>query len=374
MARKIGWLLLILMIRMSLGMLLGPGCVNGEILRLKGMANEILQKDDYYIIVVHNFGVKIDGWREIEEGEKVVVIGKCEASLLDRFLGRIWLIEGVKEEVVEGKQMQNWVETGLLKMRQAVVGVFRHELPSPEDMLVGGIVVGEKSGMTNEFYEALIKTGTIHIVVASGYNLMIVSEVLLYVLLYFLRRKWASIAAVGGVWLYALMVGLEPPILRAAIMASLLLWGKTVGRQVKSGWALVLAVWLMLMWRPTLLLSVGFQLSVAATVGLVWLEPKIRAMVKPWLGVSKVVARVEILPTLAASLMTLPLIWWHFGRISWWGPLVNMLILPLVPLVMGLGAIMGLVGLVFAPGARLIGWGVYAVAHLMVVIIELPFW
>ena len=77
----------------------------------------------------------------------------------------------------------------------------------------------------------------------------------------------------------------------------------------------------------------------------------------------RVVMETELSPTLAAQITTAPIIWWNFGRLSLISPVVNMLVLPLVPMMMGLGAGQLVLGRLMAPFT-------YAVAHLFVVIVR----
>lgn len=101
----------------------------------------------------------------------------------------------------------------------------------------------------------------------------------------------------------------------------------------------------------------------AATGGLVFLEPKIRHVFSSKYAVVSMLARTELAPTLSAQIMTAPIIWWHFGRLSLVSPLVNLLVLPFVPPLMLLGSIQLVLGWVVAPFS-------YALLHLIVVIIN----
>ena len=98
----------------------------------------------------------------------------------------------------------------------------------------------------------------------------------------------------------------------------------------------------MLLTNPLLILDIGFQLSFAATAGLLYLEPRMQVLKSQILkfsneGVWKAV-ETYLFPTLAATLATLPIILYHFGRVSWISPIVNTLVLPVVPLIMGVSA------------------------------------
>jgi len=120
---------------------------------------------------------------------------------------------------------------------------------------------------------------------------------------------------------------------------------------------------LMLIYNPLYIVDIGFQLSFVATAGLLYLEPWIKERGSTWFRpYEKVIGGYladYLFPTLAATIATLPVILWHFGRVSWISPLVNILVLPVVPLIMLLsgltlvgGQIMALI--LYAPLAYMI--------------------
>lgn len=306
--------------------------------------------------------------------ERLVVIGRTRVNLIDGLLGRIWLdepkiispVSEEKRELKRSKKEEFWTV-----WREKMTGVYRRLLPEPEAALVGGIVLGEKSNLGADFYQALVDSGTIHIVVASGYNVMIVGGMVLSILTYLWKRKWATGGAIGAMAVYALLAGGEAPVVRAVIMGSLVFGGQVLGRRSFCWWSLFLAAWVMVMIDPFLVEKISFQLTVAASGGLVLLEPRLRRWAEGlnW-GWLKLILKTELVPTLSAQAMTGPIIWWHFQRLSWTAPISNVLVLPLVPLIMLLGGVMLLLGLVWLPLGQVVGWLVYSLAHLLVVIVE----
>jgi len=94
-------------------------------------------------------------------------------------------------------------------------------LPEPEASLMAGIVLGSKRGLPLEFWQALQKTGTLHIVVASGFNVTVVLGATIFLLAGIFRRSLAIVLGIGAVMIYSLMAGMEPAIVRAALMGVL---------------------------------------------------------------------------------------------------------------------------------------------------------
>lgn len=345
----------------------------GVAVKVRGDVVKIEQKGSNCIMRVGKFWVKTSGWCEFSRMDNVEVIGRTRVDVIDVLLGRIWLdgpniILFAKNRENEGVVSDDKV--GVWQgVREKLALNYQRLLPEPESSLVAGIVLGEKSRLPEKFYNALINTGTIHIVVASGYNVMVVGSMILGSLLYITSRRWATVGAVVGMLLYGLMAGADPPVVRAVIMGGVIFVGQAIGRSNKALWSLALAGWVMLMVEPLLIESVSFQLSVMASVGLFWLEPKLRR----WFDEKEIenwILKTELLPTLAAQAMTIPVIWYHFGRISWISPLVNVLVLPLVPIIMAWGGVMLLLSLVWSPLGMVVGWLVYSLAHLVVVVVK----
>ncbi|TXH02467.1 MAG: ComEC/Rec2 family competence protein [Candidatus Moraniibacteriota bacterium] len=229
------------------------------------------------------------------------------------------------------------------RFRYWAVGRLQRALPEPYASLAIGVLLGVKRGMSREFYDQLVSTGTLHVVAASGYNVTVVASAILSLVGYVLPRYLALGASLVGIAAYVLLSGAGPAIVRAGVMGVLSLIGLMLGRMREARWLLWITAWIMLMIDPSLIRDVGFQLSVSATIGLLYIGENLKFSNWQWI-------QDYLVPTLAATVATAPVLWWHFGRISLIGLLVNMLILPVVPLIMFLSAIV----LIFAPAAYLL--------------------
>lgn len=217
--------------------------------------------------------------------------------------------------------------TGLV--RQKIISVFSSSLPPTLSSLLLGIVFGIKENMPKDFTEYLRTSGVMHVVVASGMNVTLIAGFLSSVFSLFLRRQIALLAAILGIVFYAFLAGLEPSILRASIMGILLFSGQVLGRQNLPLFGLFIAAFLMLFFSPQTLFDVGFQLSFAATLGLLYLKP---------------------LPTtLAAQIATIPILLSNFGTYSLWSLFANFLVLWSVPILMVIGGLGGIFGMIFEP-------------------------
>ena len=231
-------------------------------------------------------------------------------------------------------------------------------LPQPHAGLAEGMLLGVKRALSDSLDEAFRKTGTIHIVVLSGYNVMIVVEVLLYVLAYFCVRRTRVWIGIGGIVLFALLVGMSATVVRASIMAGLLLMVRGTGRTYTVLRGLGLAGVVMLLINPHLLVhDPGFQLSFLATFGLIvfspYFEKKLTAVPEQF-GM-----RGIITATIATQVVVLPLLLHHTGMLSVVSVVVNALILPMVPIAMLLTFATGMAGLILPFLGNVLGYITY---------------
>ena len=174
--------------------------------------------------------------------------------------------------------------------------------------------------------------------------------------------RWAVLVALVGIMAYTVLVGAEASVLRAALMGGLVVVAAGVGRRTSALVSLAVACWLMLLVNPQTIDDVGFQLSATATLGLILFAPVLTAWLSArWPRVQGGLFNHEVIRpsnlgtllramvvdggvmTVAASVLTLPLVAYHFQRVSLLGIFANLLIVPVQPLflVAGTGGVLG---------------------------------
>jgi competence protein ComEC len=242
-------------------------------------------------------------------------------------------------------------------------------LPHPHAGLGEGILLGVKRALGEDLEEAFRKTGIIHIVVLSGYNVLIVVEAMMLILAYFFRPKIRMLFGLTWIVTFAFLVGLSATVVRASIMAGLLLIARTTGRTYAILRALVLTGVVMIGINPHILLyDVGFQLSFLATLGLIVCVPyfeKRFTRVPSTLGLRGIVSA-----TIATQILVLPLLLYQTGMLSLVSVVVNVLVLPIVPLAMLLTFLAGVAGLVSASFGTALGFLAYGSLNYIIKIAE----
>ena len=360
-------LLLFLLFRFSLGWIETSKFELNQQVRVTGNIYNIYLKDTECIISMGRFWINLRTECPFSRNSKVDVVGNISGGVIDKFMGRLWL-DSAKLSVLGSKDIPvsevDHFSSVFEVTREKIVDIYRRSLPEPESSLVAGIILGYKKDIGRDFYDSMVKSGTIHIAVASGYNIMLVGGTVLSICFWILKRKWASVVAILVMIVYAVEAGGEPPVIRAVIMATVVFLAAVVGRKALSWWILLVTGWLMILFEPWLIDNVSFQLSMAASAGLMIVEPAINRR----LGMSherlvEILGGSGVLTSISTMVTTAPIIWWHFGRMSWIGIVSNTLILPFIPVLMITGALMQVLPEVFS-------WPTYAVAHWIVGVIR----
>lgn len=213
-----------------------------------------------------------------------------------------------------------------------------------ESLLMGGLILGEKSAFSQELRKAFIDTGTIHIVALSGYNITIVAEWIMK-LFVFLPQNLGIGMGILAILFFILMTGGSSTAIRAGIMATLVLVARATGRNYDVARALLLAGVGMILLNPFVLVyDVSFQLSFIVTVAVIFFTPRIE---KYFLWVPDYFKLRDIVSvTCAAYIFVLPFILYKMGNLSLVALPANILILPFIPFTMLLGFLTGFVGII----------------------------
>jgi len=237
--------------------------------------------------------------------------------------------------------------------------------PDPESSLLAGILLGVDTGLTQELQQAFKNTGTAHIIAISGFNMSIIAGLFVVFFSRFLGPRRGAVLAILGIILYTILVGGGAAVVRAALMGSLALFARQVGRRQFALNTLLAVALLMCLWNPLYIWDVGFQLSFFATLGLIlYAEPFSQfanGIITKYFPTSTAERFAElfsefVLLTLAAQLTTIPIMAYHFQRISLVSFLANPFILPAQPAVMILGGLAVLLSLVWVPLGQIAAW------------------
>jgi len=232
------------------------------------------------------------------------------------------------------------------KIRESIQKNF---LP-PQSSIMEGTILGDNGAMTADLKSKLNITGLRHVIAVSGTHVVILGAIIMSLLISMgLWRGQAFYVALVSICIYIILTGLPPSGVRAGIMGGIFLIAQKIGRQGISSRLIIIACAVMLLINPLLLFyDIGFQLSFLAVLGLIYLEPIIKFLLKKIIKLKEKSHGEELLgvvsTTFAAQIFTLPIMIYNFGNISFISPVTNLLIGPIVYWLMVFGFLASIAG------------------------------
>jgi competence protein ComEC len=266
----------------------------------------------------------------------------------------IYSILAVRREnkiVPAAKGRGNFLSEKAFKMKYRFKDIFYQYLwPLNADVL-SGIILGERKNFPEDLRQAFVQTGTTHIIAISGFNVGIVTFIILILLKAVgIRRKRRYLLAIPLLIIHMLAVGASSSVVRATIMAIILLIAYLTERQAHILNSLALAALTILGYNPLQIFDVGFQLSFVSVLGIVLLSPRLFQGVTSLARLhleQKVIALLRPMisgfsVSLSAWLVTFGFIAYYFKIISPITILANLIIVPFTSLIIILGFTLGL--------------------------------
>ncbi|MBI5045992.1 MAG: ComEC family competence protein [Candidatus Niyogibacteria bacterium] len=239
----------------------------------------------------------------------------------------------------------SWVKEKLFALKRNFTDSLSRVLPEPHASFLAGLTIGAKKSMPPEVLEEFKKAGIMHLVVLSGYNITIIAENIGRMMKFLPLPFGAGLSvSVLGIIFFAIMTGASATIVRAAIMAILVLVARSTGRVYEVTVALLFAGFFMVLQNPKILrFDPSFQLSFLATLGLIFIAPRLEGhmgfLSEKW-GL-----RENVSATLSAQIAVLPLVLYLIGNVSPFALPVNILILMFIPATMFFGFMTWAVGI-----------------------------
>ncbi len=277
------------------------------------------------------------------EGEgKLMIPQPFETFDYARYLQRLHVYSIIKPTNIEHKPHQDkysFTRTGYTLRSRFQKNIEDH-LPSPHQQIAMGILFGIKKELPPYTDTAFSRAGLTHILVVSGFNV----TVIMLIVGALLRPLGMSLVFVGTILilgLFLLLTGFDPPIIRAICMGSLSAWALSIGRKSDTKNIIIMTFLIIGLFNPLIIQrDIGFFLSAFATLAIVlWSE----SIAKYFLFLSEKI-RTILSVTLAAQISVMGLIIYFFGSFPFIGLVSNIVIEPLVPLAMGLSALVSFLG------------------------------
>ncbi len=324
-----------------------------------------IERDSRRVMMTLRFEKKDHYKKEIEFGKKIEMHGTLEPFPFQRNPGEfdygkylalndiqgIVTVKGLDNVRVAGKVDKNSFQVWTYSVQKALYRII-DRLHSPRHAsFLKGIIFGYRADIPADVKQSFMDTGTIHILAVSGSNVAFVAFIFFSILGFFrLPRKAVGGVAILGLIVYMLITGSSASVVRATIMAIVLLCGTLFERKADIYNSISVAALILLFWNTNTLFDIGFQLSFAAVISIVYFYPRLELLIK------KIPERFEEIKTvdavlklfavsLAAQLGTVPFTAYYFGRVSIISLVAN---IPVVP-ISGLNTFIGAAEIMLYP-------------------------
>jgi competence protein ComEC len=262
------------------------------------------------------------------------------------------------------------------RLRSKISDSYKELFEEPYCSLLSTLILGERSNIDKKIFNYFVNSGSVHVLAISGLHVGIIILFIIFVFRIFgFNRRQTAFLGIIFLILYCFLCGARISVIRASIMASVILGGYILKRDSDIYNSLGLAAFLILMFDPFNLFDIGFQLSFISVLAIVYLYPKI----KVWLlycvnlkNSKKNIGKVSsylidaVCVSLAASIAVAPLSLYYFKQVSSVSVLTNIIVLPLLSVVITLGLIVSIISSIHMPLARFFAEALWFFMSLMI--------
>lgn len=333
---------------------------------LKGRVHELVWKDEEeakYIVIINSIQedliqtkveektvLKVIGNRMIEIGDEITFTGKLKLPIentnpklfnyrLSLLSNKIYTSITVKDySIIKVNDIDKPFKYKIKsKFKEDVENVFDNNLNQKNSSLMKSIVLGEYSYLEEENIERYRELGLAHILAVSGVHIGIIAGFLIYLFSHLgIKRKTNVVITLSIIWFYGFLIGFPPSLLRANIMFSILFYAQILAEPYDSINSLFISMFVLLLINPMWIFNLGFQLSFSATFSIIYITPKIKAILYPYNN--KIIYSLAAL--LSVQIGLLPIQAYYFNNISLLSIISNLIIAPILSLSLVLGGIM----------------------------------
>lgn len=271
----------------------------------------------------------------------------------------------------------NWLDQKLAQIRKSLSLILEKELDGSNLAIAQALILGDKSLLDQEIRTSFGATGAMHVLAVSGLHIGIIAQVLLFLFQFFsklISRRNAVFFIVILLWIYALLTGFSPSVVRAVFMFSVLILAQEAGGNYSPINTLFFTAFILLLINPLVIYDIGFQLSYLAMLGIfslyqsiaAWYTPKNKIMNYLWQGSAI---------GFAAQAMTIPLTLYYFYQFPNYFALTNLGIMGISTVAMGFG--MGIFILHYIPiigkiASLILSFSLWIMLHFLQWVEHLP--
>jgi competence protein ComEC len=243
-----------------------------------------------------------------------------------------------REFVVLPENDKNWLPEFLNNIRENVLTILRNNIKGGKETgLAEALLIGYKDDLDKTLVQSYTNTGVVHIIAISGLHLGLIYWLLLQLLKPLQRQKYINwlrpLIIIAGLWLFSLLAGAQPSILRSAVMFTCIVAGESLTKRTSIYNNLALSAFLLLCYNPYWLWDVGFQLSYSAVLSIVIFMQPIYNLLYIKNKLLDFFWKLNAV-TIAAQILTLPISIYHFHQFPTYFLLTNFIAVPLSSLIL----------------------------------------
>ena len=327
--------------------------------------------------VVGKILVSVGRYPEYQYGDMLEIVGKLETPFeTEDFSYKNYLAKDQIYSVVKFAKVDliktgqgNWLKSALLRLKSSFASALSRVIPEPQNSLLLGLLVGARQSIPQDLLAMFKLTGVTHIIAISGFNISIITRILGSFIQRHLGLRAALVISVLAVVGFVIITGAPASVVRAAVMGVLVVVAMNIGRVSLMLNTLVLTAGIMVLISPQILMfDIGFQLSFLATAGLIAFADSFEKVFRHAPEFFEI--RASLAATLSAQIFVLPLLVYYFDQLSVVAPLVNVLILPLIPWAMFFGFLSGVLATVWLPISYVTAWITWAFLSYQIAVVE----
>ncbi|GEC78960.1 ComEC/Rec2 family competence protein [Flavobacterium aquatile] len=265
-----------------------------------------------------------------------------------------------------GSQVDRTISYYASKLRNRIIyNLEKNNFNKSELNVVVALILGQQQDISQEIIKDYQYAGAIHVLSVSGLHVGCILLFITFLLKPIPNNKKGSIIkliiVIASLWMFGILTGLAPSVVRSVTMFSFVAIGMFLRRSVNIYHTLVVSALLILLFQPSFLFDIGFQLSYIALFFIVWLQPLLASI---WTPKYKVVNYFwEIITvSFAAQIGTLPLSIYYFHQFPGLFFVTNIVILPMLSLILGIGVvvmILASVNVVWYPMMKLLEYSIW---------------
>ncbi len=229
----------------------------------------------------------------------------------------------------------------ILKIRSNLDNLISQSILSEQNQkLAKALFLGEKEHLDKETLQSFSSAGAMHVLAVSGLHVGIIMLILQFLLKPIKRLKFGlqfyTALVICGVWIYALITGFSPSVIRAALMFSFIVFGAGLQRDISVYQSIAVSAFLILIFDPFSLFKVGFQLSYLAVIGIVYIQPKLYKVIYINNKIGDYLWQITSV-SIAAQIATFPLGLYYFHQFPNLFLISNIIVIPLAGLLLSIG-------------------------------------